>query len=481
MSDNFFPISESVIAVLQSAAVLPPNITDGCSISAVAALSRIDEYYSLTHSLMMQCIASLRDIWLIAAGGASATQHFESDHLTSAAHHHLHSEFAHNSSGTKSHLQSGINAIAVRSGLDTRATHACELESRILLLQAYIQDSKVQLTAAASSFAQSLSGVATVQSSASNSLAMNCVDATSSVLKCSASVSAGVRRRDSKFLRAIFDRHKDSASSLSASKLTAALTEIDAPIIPDSDGAALAMIAQFDSNSNGTMEFGEFVSAVNVPDELALYYKEKQQPALADALRALVGRGSDQLLRVSLLSRDHVLAASAAVQASLEEQATSLHEELQSSFAEQFEIYAQMEIDAGKFNVLNMACGGIMDFHKGLAGRVGMPHLGFRDAMKQEHCERAGCDTLFTTGNYKIATTPRQEWLYIAGNDEGQRKLCPDMGHGRRIPSISELMKLKLAIDAKLTEVEMLAIVLYTGPMFQVSELGLITFEQIMQ
>jgi hypothetical protein len=332
----------------------------------------------------------------------------------------------------------------------------------------------VQLSAAASFFAQSLSGFATIQNSASNSLTMNGVDATSSALKCSAAVSAGVRRRDAKFLRAIFDRHKDSANSLSASKLTAALTEADAPIIPDSDAAALAIVAQFDSNSNGTMEFGEFVSAVNAPDELALYFEEKQHPALADALRALVGRGSDQLLRVSQMSRDNVLAASAAVQASLEEQATSLHKELQCSFAEQFEICAQMEIDAGKFNVVKMACGGIADFHQGLAGRVGMPHLGFKDAMKQEHCKRAGCDTLFTTSNYKIATTPRQEWLYIAGNDEGQRVLCPDMGHGRRIPSISELMKLKLSVDAKLTEVEMLAIILYTGPMFQVSKLGVV-------
>ncbi len=43
------------------------------------------------------------------------------------------------------------------------------------------------------------------------------------------------------------------------------------------------------------------------------------------------------------------------------------------------------------------------------------------------------------------------------------------MGHGRRIVLISELMKLKLAVDGKLTEDEVLAIVLDTGPMFQVS------------
>jgi hypothetical protein len=128
-----------------------------------------------------------------------------------------------------------------------------------------------------------------------------------------------------------------------------------------------------------------------------------------------------------------------------------------------------MDADAGKFNVVKMACGGVEDFHSGLTGRVGMPHLKFKDAMRQEHCEKAGCNTPFTTGNYQITTTPRQEWLYIAGDETGQQVACADMDHERRIVRMSELMKLKLAKDAQLTEVEMLAIVLYTGPMFQVS------------
>ena len=209
---------------------------------------------------------------------------------------------------------------------------------------------------------------------------------------------------------------------------------------------------------------------MHLPDELALSFQEKRQSALADDLRALVGRGSDQLLRVSQLSPGDMHAASAAVCASLAEEGKSLLEELQRSFAAQFDIQAQMEADAGKFNVVKMACGGIVDFHSGLTGRVGMPHLKFKDAMRQEHCEKAGCNTSFTTGNYKITTTPKQEWLYIAGDETGQLLPCPDMGHGRRIVRISELMQLKLAIDAKLTEVEMLAVVLYTGPMFQVSQ-----------
>jgi predicted solute-binding protein len=44
------------------------------------------------------------------------------------------------------------------------------------------------------------------------------------------------------------------------------------------------------------------------------------------------------------------------------------------------------------------------------------------------------------------------------------------MEHGRRILPVSEAKKLKLAVDAKLTDAELLALILYTGPMFQVCE-----------
>ena len=47
---------------------------------------------------------------------------------------------------------------------------------------------------------------------------------------------------------------------------------------------------------------------------------------------------------------------------------------------------------------------------------------------------------------------------------------CAGRGHGRRVVRMSELMKLKLAKHAQLTQVELLAIVLHTGPMGQVSQ-----------
>ena len=296
----------------------------------------------------------------------------------------------------------------------------------------------------------------------------------SSLLKCKTAVSNASKRRDASFLQRVFDQHsgKEGAKSgLTTATLVQALTDADAAVIPDSEAAASAAIFRFDANCNGLMDLGEFERAVHAPDELALYFQEKRLPALADALRALVGRGSDQLLRVSQLSAEAMQAAASAVCSHIPHEAKSIQEQLQRSFAAQFELQAQAEGDGGsKFTITKMACGHIEDFHAGLSDRVGMPHLDFKREMMREHCERAGSGTEFTTGNYKIRTTPRKEWLYTAGEEHGQRAPCPaeNMAHGRRIVAVDELMQLELAKRAKLKEEEVLALVLYTGPMFQV-------------
>jgi len=88
--------------------------------------------------------------------------------------------------------------------------------------------------------------------------------------------------------------------------------------------------------------------------------------------------------------------------------------------------------------------------------------------MRAEHCSRDGSSHEFTTPNYNITTQPRSEWLYIVGDEKGQRLNCGDMSHGRRIIAIDELMKNDLAVRSGLTRVEMIAVVLYTGPMYLV-------------
>ena len=88
--------------------------------------------------------------------------------------------------------------------------------------------------------------------------------------------------------------------------------------------------------------------------------------------------------------------------------------------------------------------------------------------MRAEHCSLGGYDYKLYAGNYGITSKPLQEWLYVVGDDKGNRTPCPDMGHGRRIVSIEEHLEKPLAKKAKLTRAEMIAVVLYTGPMFVV-------------
>jgi flagellar biosynthesis chaperone FliJ len=242
----------------------------------------------------------------------------------------------------------------------------------------------------------------------------------STFVKCSDAIVSGENRLRRQHLSDVFNRFKDASGCLSVATLAQALTDADAPVVPESEAEAAAAISRFDANCNGLMDFGEFERAVNAPDELALYFQEKRLPALADALRSLVGRGQDQLLRVSQLSPEQMQAAASAVCSHIPHQAKSIQMELQRSFAAQFEIQAQAEGDGGsKFTITKMACGHIEDFHAGLSDRVGMPHLDFKREMMQEHCERAGCDAEFTTSNYKITTTPKKEWLFVAGMQVG--------------------------------------------------------------
>ena len=87
--------------------------------------------------------------------------------------------------------------------------------------------------------------------------------------------------------------------------------------------------------------------------------------------------------------------------------------------------------------------------------------------MAAEHCSLGGCDKEFTTVNYKITTTPRKEWMYIVGDENGQRQECPadDMHHGRRIIAINEHMQDPRVVRAGLNRAEVIALVMYTGPM----------------
>jgi hypothetical protein len=85
--------------------------------------------------------------------------------------------------------------------------------------------------------------------------------------------------------------------------------------------------------------------------------------------------------------------------------------------------------------------------------------------MEQEHCARADSRLPFTTSNYGLTTCPADEFRVVLAADAAAT--APP----RRIPDYRELARSDRARRAGLTEVEIVAIVLYTGPMVRPGDL----------
>ena len=82
--------------------------------------------------------------------------------------------------------------------------------------------------------------------------------------------------------------------------------------------------------------------------------------------------------------------------------------------------------------------------------------------MKLEHCDNPCSDDPFKASNYEIETTSKKEWWYVRTPGE-----CPvnQRGEGRTIKNLDDLMKETATTSAKLILAEVIATVLYTGPM----------------
>ncbi len=154
---------------------------------------------------------------------------------------------------------------------------------------------------------------------------------------CTFSVKCAFKRHNVSFLRDIYERHIDDGGWLPASNLAQALSEADSPIIPDSISAACALIERYNPDGGTHMKFSHFLSAVNEPDELQRFFEHGEEPVFADALRAIVGRGDDQLLRVSELSSEHLDIVTNAVAAGYLEQLLFVQSEVRRSLQGPFE------------------------------------------------------------------------------------------------------------------------------------------------
>ncbi|KAJ1475862.1 hypothetical protein T484DRAFT_1826830, partial [Baffinella frigidus] len=107
--------------------------------------------------------------------------------------------------------------------------------------------------------------------------------------------------------------------------------------------------------------------------------------------------------------------------------------------------------------------GKLADFSKGLVEAIGLPDPRLLEAMTREHCTSGDSKLLFSPGNYDTTTTPEAEWRAVTDPEEGRR-----VSVGKRVvQALAELTKDPVLQKAMLRDEEILALQLYTGPMFQ--------------
>jgi hypothetical protein len=126
--------------------------------------------------------------------------------------------------------------------------------------------------------------------------------------------------------------------------------------------------------------------------------------------------------------------------------------------------FASSELKHG-FNI-----GGIREFMKGLAHRIGFPHANIVEGMKEEHCNMPNSNYEFESANYKIKTTAKNEWDVVQSGKYPPHKeyKAASSKHARRLRPMQELKSLHQVKPDKngengLIEAEIMAIVLYTG------------------
>ena len=121
-----------------------------------------------------------------------------------------------------------------------------------------------------------------------------------------------------------------------------------------------------------------------------------------------------------------------------------------------------------------------LPFPSQLEGKIGAPDPKVQEAMEREHTASEDSHDEFHTGNYRVTTTPKVEWLFVATPDAHTdrwpvEEALSDKPDKQRSPlPVAELRarleefnaKLAALSEPELMLAEGFGARLYTGPMF---------------
>jgi hypothetical protein len=273
----------------------------------------------------------------------------------------------------------------------------------------------------------------------------------------------GFKRRTEAFAQEIFDKFKSPRHiGIVKAKLLAALKELGIHARPEDEDE---LFYTHDMDSDNCINLAEFRLILNQSDRVEQWASILPlAQVLADCMPSR--NEEDPLQAISRLSRSEIQVItrcySQGLAKLLEDEAYKLKRayedmDVKMGTAGQSEAPSKYEV------VSNMSCGLIEDFHSGLRSRIGDAFLDFLKAMEAEHCHTPDSKKMFLTRNYGIRTCPDNEWCIVVNNDTN----LADMRGDRRIPDIHDLLQLEQARGAHMTKEEMIAVVLYTGPMYE--------------
>jgi hypothetical protein len=308
------------------------------------------------------------------------------------------------------------------------------------------------------------------------------------------------QRRSDEHLKQVFDAHAVDGK-LSKDGLRAAMGSLNVSLDTKTEDVEAAFITM-DANDDGWIDLEEFKAAALAPSTVESWAKTVAwwQP-IADCMS--VRSGIESLRAVARMTAEEVACVSDVVQDEICRMLGEQVAALRASFEEMDRRAAGAGgLASSKFQTFKASAGGTEEYYHGLTGRVGerkalircqfagsssgltvlcvagYPHTKFKEAMEAEHCSKAGFDFEFTSGNYKITTTPRREWRIIVYRDACSEK---DQEHGRVVQEVAACLQSEAARLAGLIEAEVIAVIEYTGPLVRrwVYENIILFFNQI--
>ena len=285
-------------------------------------------------------------------------------------------------------------------------------------------------------------------------------------------VAEARRRRSDENIQAVYAKYAKESGGISQEDFLNACQEVRYGLVSaeDADHIFRGMLL----NEQDLLDLNEFrrIAKTYSPFEQFISKSIPWPELVSSALPQIVGKSSFEVFRE--LNSSEIPDITGAICKELEK----ILEENVTQMRFSFKTAQPVQDSSSRFSVTELKAGNVEDYRQGLSGRIGeklmvdglhssdttglgAPDLEFITAVEDEHCTKSGNDFTFEKKNGLI-TTPKREWM-IATN---KVPLMPDeAGNGRKVPSIDGLMQLPITAKAGLLRIEVITMVLYTGPM----------------